>query len=401
MWPTTHIGNVLTLEYGRSLPRTKRVGSGPIPVAGSNGCDGCHDTALVEGPGIVVGRKGSAGKVTWFDSAFWPIDTTYYVTHDSRVTDLRWLYYLLKNLRLDRLNKTTGVPGLNRSDAYAEKCVLPPISEQRRIVEILDQADALRKRAREADAKAARILPALFLKVFGDPATNPKGWPRKRVRDLAVKYSDGPFGSNLKSEHYVPSGIRVIRLQNIGTGRFDDTDKAFISPEHFASLGRHKCLPGDVLIGTLGDPNLRACIQPNNIRVALNKADCVQLRVNREVATNHYLCWLLNMPSTLAMAQGLVLGQTRARISMGRLGELLVPQPPIHLQQSFAQRAAAVGQSMHFVAIGRSRLRELFAALMSRAFSGQLTAKWREAHMHELLAEMQEQERLLNLPTPA
>src|SRR5215475_12026903 len=86
------------------------------------------------------------------------------------------------------------------------------------------------------------------------------------------------FGSNLKTSHYRERGVRVIRLQNIGVGKFLDEDKAYISEEHFAALPRHHCFSGDVLIGTLGDPNLRACLQPKRIKRALNKADCILLR---------------------------------------------------------------------------------------------------------------------------
>ncbi len=255
--------------------------------------------------------------------------------------DAKFIYYYLSSCEIPSR-------GYSRHFKFLKEQVIPAFapSEQHRIVEILDEADRLRRLRREADAKAARILPALFLKMFGDPATNPRGWHLGRVRDLAIKYSDGPFGSNLKSDHYVSDGVRVIRLQNIGIGQLIDTDKAFISLEHFNSISKHECLPGDVLIGTLGDPNLRACIQPDEIVLALNKADCVQLRVNPEKATREFACWLINMPGTLSLAQSLVLGQTRSRISMGRLGELLVPVPPLELQQDFSRKVQVVNSAL-------------------------------------------------------
>lgn len=144
---------------------------------------------------------------------------------------------------------------------------VPPLAEQVRIVRILDEAEELRRLRREADRRTADLIPALFHEMFGDPAANPKDWRRIRLRDLSAKYSDGPFGSNLKSSHYVPDGVRVIRLQNIGVGCLIDDDKAFISQEHFVFLKRHECLPGDVIIGTLGDPNLRACYSSGHAAV--------------------------------------------------------------------------------------------------------------------------------------
>ena len=143
-WPWVRLGHVLSLEYGQSLPERLRDFQGEFLVAGSNGPDGKHIKALVSSPGVVVGRKGSAGMVQWYNKDFWPIDTTYYVVPKVPL-EMRWAYHLLRNLRLDRLATTTGVPGLNRDDAYALEIPLPPIPEQRRIVEVLDQAERLRR----------------------------------------------------------------------------------------------------------------------------------------------------------------------------------------------------------------------------------------------------------------
>ena len=269
-------------------------------------------------------------------------------------------------------------------------------SEQRRIVELLEQADGLRRQRTEADALADRILAALFLKMFGDPAGNPRRFPTRRLRELAIKYSDGPFGSNLKSDHYVETGIRVVRLQNIGVGKFLDEDRAFVAREHFAQLSKHECKPGDVLIGTLGDPNLRACMQPEFLPVALNKADCVQFRADPEQCTPEYISWLLNSRSTLAMACGLIVGQTRPRISMGRLADLVVPVPPLPLQQRFSRQAKVCQVSIGSMERVVDELERLFATMLHRAFSGELTAKWREAHLRELQAEMEQQAELVN-----
>src|SRR5205823_5312771 len=119
-------------------------------------------------------------------------------------------------------------------------------------------------------------------------------------------------------------------------------DEAFITEEHFETLSKHECLPGDVLIGTLGEPNLRACILPKAVERALNKADCVQFRPDHSKVTAAYICWLLNMPGSLRMAQSLQAGQTRSRISMGRLATLIIPCPPLVLQIEFAQAVEEV-----------------------------------------------------------
>ena len=249
---------------------------------------------------------------------------------------------------------------------------LPPLAEQRQIAEVLDRAEALRAKRRAALAQLDSLTQSIFLDFFGDPVTNPKGWPSKTIGDLASKFSDGPFGSNLKSEHYTGAGVRVIRLQNIGVAEFVDDDKAYISERHFSGLKKHECLPRDVLIGTLGDPNLRACVQPRWLSLALNKADCVQLRPNERIANAAYVCALLNTRSTERMAKGLILGQTRLRISMGRLRGLKVPVPPLDLQRHFARRVAAVEKLKATHRASLASLDALFAALQHRAFRGEL-----------------------------
>ncbi len=161
-------------------------------------------------------------------------------------------------------------------------------------------------------------------------------WKTVKLPDVALQFCDGPFGSNLKSSHYVDEGIRVIRLQNIGVGKLLNDDLAFISREHYKSLRRNHCEPGDVIIGTLGEPNLRACIVPDSLTESLNKADCLLLRADRNIAEPEYLCALLNSERIVKMASALIRGQTRGRISMGRLKELQIPLPPLAEQKRIA-----------------------------------------------------------------
>jgi type I restriction enzyme M protein len=134
-FPLRRFEEVCTLEYGASLPKDKRQ-DGPCPVVGSNGITGYHTEHLIEGPAIVVGRKGSAGEVTWIDKSCFPIDTTYYVKQTNPVeSDLKYLYWLLKTLNLPALRGGAGIPGLNRTDVYeTHQLPLPPLEVQKEIV---------------------------------------------------------------------------------------------------------------------------------------------------------------------------------------------------------------------------------------------------------------------------
>lgn len=134
-FPLRRFEEVCTLEYGASLPKAMRI-DGPYPVVGSNGITGYHNDFLVEGPTIVVGRKGSAGEVTFIADSCFPIDTTYYVKQTvPEQSDLRYLYWILKSLNLPALKGGAGIPGLNRTDVYETYQIpLPPLEVQKEIV---------------------------------------------------------------------------------------------------------------------------------------------------------------------------------------------------------------------------------------------------------------------------
>ena len=154
--------------------------------------------SLTEGPTVVIGRKGSFGEVHYSAVGCWPIDTTYYVDESSTSADLRWLYYRMGSLRLTDLNRAAAIPGLNREDAYRQRLLLPPISEQRRIAAILDKADEVRAKRRAALETLETLSQATFVDMFGDP--------------VSQTYQDTPNGGEATT---------LGRVSTIRTGKLD------------------------------------------------------------------------------------------------------------------------------------------------------------------------------------
>ncbi|MFA0964715.1 restriction endonuclease subunit S [Roseivirga sp. BDSF3-8] len=136
-WEWTTLGRVIELEYGKSLPKRVRNQDGEFSVFGSNGIVGRHDEHLLDGPGVIVGRKGSAGVVHYTDKAYWPIDTTYFVQPKDKYV-LKFIYFLLISLRLDNYDRSTAIPGLNRNDAYDIEVGIPHPTVQKQIVEKIE-----------------------------------------------------------------------------------------------------------------------------------------------------------------------------------------------------------------------------------------------------------------------
>lgn len=123
-WRVGTLGEMCELAYGKALKADQRK-AGSISVMGSNGQVGVHNQALVKGPGIVVGRKGNPGIVTWVNTDFFPIDTTFYIVPSGPEYLLTFLFYALENLNLARFSADSAVPGLNRQIAYGAQLVIP------------------------------------------------------------------------------------------------------------------------------------------------------------------------------------------------------------------------------------------------------------------------------------
>ena len=167
-WAIVELGEVISLEYGKPLKTENRV-DGPIPVYGSNGIVGCHDDFIVEGPTIIVGRKGTAGAVNYCEKPCFPIDTTFYVQiRDKRQLDIRFCYYQLLSINLDKTNVQSGVPGLNRNDAYRKLIALPTLEIQQNIVAELEEerrsVAASKELVNRLGMKTSKVVNQIWLK---------------------------------------------------------------------------------------------------------------------------------------------------------------------------------------------------------------------------------------------
>lgn len=159
-WPQITLKRRVRFAYGESLSAENR-NEGEVPVFGSNGEVGNHDRAITSAPTIVIGRKGSSGKIVWSDRACFPIDTTYFVDRSQTRENMRWLYYALESLELDKINFDSAVPGLSRELAYSLKLTFPTRPEQERIAAYLDASCAALDAAVAAKRRQVEALNAL------------------------------------------------------------------------------------------------------------------------------------------------------------------------------------------------------------------------------------------------
>jgi type I restriction enzyme S subunit len=271
------------------------------------------------------------------------------------------------------MNPVAGVGGslLRARPAHVAKVVipLPPLAEQRWIAEVLDRAEALRAKRRAALAQIDSFTQSLFLDLFGDPATNPKGWPISLVADVQGGLQVTRTRKNL------PHEVPYLRVANVYRG-FLNLSEIKTIPATDAEVARTRLVKDDLLIverhanpaeigrGALWDGSISGCIHQNHIiRARFVSANVVPL----------YACKYLNSPS--GRRHLLRAGKTTSglnTISVSEVRGTPVALPPVSLQSEFARRVTAVEKLKTAQRASLAELDSLFATLQHRAFRGEL-----------------------------
>ncbi len=263
-WEKYKLGEVVTLNYGKSLVTEKRR-DGNIPVYSSSGISGCHDDALVQSEGIIIGRKGNVGTVFYSQKPFYCIDTAYYILPNKNY-DLKFLYYKLLSLNLPKLTSDSAVPGLNRETAYVQEITIPSsIEEQKQIAQILSSLD----NKIELNLQMNKTLEDIAQNIFNEWFVNfnfpgfdgvlvdglPKGWSIKKMYEI----SNVSSSKRIFHEEYVNSGIPFYRGKEITQLSKGDniTTELYISQVRYDEIKSKFGIPkvGDLLmtsVGTIG-----------------------------------------------------------------------------------------------------------------------------------------------------
>ncbi len=165
----------------------------------------------------------------------------------------------------------------------------PPLPEQRRIAALLAKADRLRRLRRNALELGEGFLQAVFLEMFGDPGSNPKGWKYSQLVELLSKdrkgLQTGPFGSSLKRHEYVKEGIPVWGIENLGNNEFIETGSLFITPYKFSDLKNYSVHKGDILISRAGTVG-RMCVAHPSRNPSIIGTNLIRLSLDNTFAKN-------------------------------------------------------------------------------------------------------------------
>ncbi|MHC1610504.1 MAG: restriction endonuclease subunit S [Candidatus Methanospirareceae archaeon] len=372
-WKWVRLGEVCVFEYGSGLPQRDRLG-GSVPVFGSNGIVGYHNVAITKGPTIIIGRKGSIGQVNYSEIPCWPIDTTYYIDSSKTNSDLIWLYWLLKSLRLDLLNRATGVPGLNREDAYNQIVPLPPLPEQKRIATKLHELMQEVERARTACEKqleAVKALPSAYLREVFE-SEEAKKWERKKLGEL-FHLQQGVSMSPKRRKGVSP--YPFLRTSNVHWGRIDLSilDKMDFTDDEVAKL---RLEPGDLLVCEGGEVG-RTAIWEGQVDICLYQNHIHRLRKKNEgVIPEFFMYWMRAAFQVFSLYRGQASDTTIPNLSGSRLGAFVVPFPKLETQRRIAtylkEKMAYVERLKVSIEKQLEAINALPQAILRKAFRGEL-----------------------------
>lgn len=284
-----------------------------------------------------------------------------------------FFYYLLGSDTLYRefSKRAAGavVKNLNTSLVKKVQIPLPPISEQKRIAGILDAADALRVKRRDAIATLDALLQSTFLEMFGDPLANPYKWEILPFENCCEKIFKGAF--SLKASSYRKEGIPFVRIADIQNRTIDLSNAVFIDEETHQQYKRSELGPGDIVFSKVGTIDRIAAIP-----LTISKCNCSQnnvgARLRHELFQVEFILSLLTSSPILNKIRSGSKKAVQDKLVLSELRKLPIILPPVKKQNHFVAVAQSIDQQKHQQKLHLTELDTLFASLQSRAFKGEL-----------------------------
>ncbi len=338
-WGVTLLKRICDLSYGDSLPEDKR-NDGDIPVYGSNGIVGLHDISNALAPVIIVGRKGSYGKLNYSTEKVFAIDTTYYIDESTTTRNIRWLYYALSCLQLDEGSKDSAVPGLSREDAYKHCVPVCNSYEQQAIASFLDRETARIDALISKKERMIELLKEKRIALITQAVT--KGLdPSAKMKDSGIEWlGEVPehweivklkfIGNALIGLTYSPdsivfeNGILVLRASNIQDSSLslDREDDVYVETQIPSKL---MVIENDILICSRNGS--RALIGKSAVVKGIVHATFGAFMTVYRSRFNTFIRWVLQSSMFSSLCSGYVTS-TINQLTQDSLNNITVPLPP-------------------------------------------------------------------------
>lgn len=320
---------------------------------------------------ILISWSASLGVFVWDREPGILNQHIFKVILNEKIIDRRYFVYVVKTIidKMIKLSHGSTMKHIVKSD-FSKTCIpLPPLPVQRRIVEILEQADALRHLRTEADAETQKLLQSVFYEMFGDPVRNEKGWELVKLKEICEEVTVGIVVK--PASYYVKDGVPAFRSLNIKEDALNLDNLVHISPDdNNTVLSKSKLKTGDILVVRTGNPGT-SCVVP----VDFNGANCIDLiiiRPNRDRINSQYLSKFLNSEYGKAQSLASNTGLAQQHLNVRNIREMIIPLPPLHLQQQFSYIKENIERNRDVQAKSKQEIERLFEGLMTVAFTGEL-----------------------------
>ncbi|MBD2599293.1 restriction endonuclease subunit S [Microcystis viridis] len=270
--------------------------------------------------------------------------------------------------QISQLQTGTALKQLPVGNLKRIKIPLPPLEEQRRIAAILDKADGVRRKRKEAIRLTEELLKSTFLEMFGDPVTNPKGWEIKKLEEVTTKITDGVHSR----PNYTEQGVPFISVKDITTGELKFDDCKFISEEDHKKY-KKRCNPdlGDILYTKVGATYGRPALVNVKSEFSLYVSVCL-IKPQRDLIFPEFLKEALATPALKRQADRSIKGIGVPDLHLNMIKDFIVPVPPIYKQKEFLEIASKIQSSKESLTSCSQESENLFNSLLQRAFRGEL-----------------------------
>ncbi len=316
---------------------------------------------------LSLGKRAIAGCDLFTNEA---IAALHILDHSAAHRD--YLYWALGSIDYDRLvDRAAKGKTLNKAKLKLLRIPLPPFTEQKRIAGILDAADALRAKRREALAQLDTLLQSTFHDMFGDPATNSLGWEVRELKRTKSKVQIGPFGSLLHKEDYIVDGVPLVNPMHIVSGQIHVGSEQTVSEQKASTLSNYRLQTGDVVMGRRGKMG-RCAIVSDAEAGMLCGTGSLFIRPHPDELTSLFLARTLSSESMKRVLERLSQGVTMPNLNRTMIEGLKVGLPPLDHQHRFAAIVESIENQRASQRAHLAELDTLFASLQSRAFRGDL-----------------------------
>lgn len=295
-------------------------------------------------------------------------------------SDPGFIYHLVRSNRLLFLGKKSmkGAAGHKRVPAdFLQKFEIPAwsLNDQKCIALLLGKVESLIYQRKQHLQQLDDLLKSVFLEMFGDPKSNPKNFPVKKLSTFYINPRDGakcgPFGSALKKDEFVSSGVPVWNMDNIDSaGGMVTPFRMWITPEKYESLSTYSVIDGDIVISRAGTVG-KMCVAKMGGNPGIISTNLIRLRLNNQLRPLHVVCLMTYCKGKVGR---LKVGPDGAftHMNTGILDKLCFPYPPLDLQDKFSEIFKKVDGIKHLYQESLNNLESLYSALSQKAFTGEL-----------------------------